>query len=575
MMALNSMARPTILILGGYGVFGGRLAHLLGAIEDVQLIIAGRDGSKAEQFCATLPQGFGHRSATLDRDGDLIAALAPLKPDIVVDASGPFQAYGAGLYRVVEAALNLGISYLDLADGAEFVAGIRQFDAAAKARGIFILSGVSSFPVLTCAVIRHLMQGLDKLDSVEGGIAPSPYAGVGQNVIRAIASYAGKPVRLRRNGRDSTGHGLIETRRHIVAAPGRVPLDDVLFSLVDVPDLRAIPELWPEVREVWMGAGPVPEILHRTLSLLSRLVRLRLLPSLVPFAGLFHWAINRLRWGAHRGGMYVAITARDAAGKQIERSWHLLAEGDDGPFIPSMAVEAVVRRVLQGRAPSPGARAATDDLELADYDALFARRTIYTGTRLEADAAPLYREILGSAWRALPPAIRDLHDLKSRLSASGRATIDRGSNPLARLIGALFWFPPAGNDIPVTVTFSAAHGRETWQRDFNGRSFFSTQRAGTGKRRHLIVERFGIFDFDLALAWDGERLSLVPRGWRCLGIPLPARWAPGGPAYERVADGRFRFCVEIGHPLCGRIVRYEGWLVLNEQARPAAASALR
>ena len=114
-------------------------------------------------------------------------------PDIVVDASGPFQIYGDA-YRMVRACLALGVGYLDLADGSEFVKGIAAFDAEAKARGVFVLSGVSSFPVLTAAVVRHLSGGMSRVDTVSGGIAPSPHANVGLNVIRAIASYAGKPI---------------------------------------------------------------------------------------------------------------------------------------------------------------------------------------------------------------------------------------------------------------------------------------------------------------------------------------------------------------------------------------------
>jgi hypothetical protein len=71
----------------------------------------------------------------------------------------------------------------------------------------------------------------------------------------------------------------------------------------------------------------------------------------------------------------------------VERTWHLLAEGDDGPMIPAMAVEAVIRALLEGRAPPHGARAAARDLELADYEPLFARRRIYTGIRDDSVAA--------------------------------------------------------------------------------------------------------------------------------------------------------------------------------------------
>ncbi len=96
---------------------------------------------------------------------------------------------------MVEAAIALRANYLDLADGADFVEGIARFDAAAKTAGVYVLSGVSSFPVLTAAVVRKLAEGTSGIESITGGIAPSPYAGVGLNVIRAIASYAGKPVR--------------------------------------------------------------------------------------------------------------------------------------------------------------------------------------------------------------------------------------------------------------------------------------------------------------------------------------------------------------------------------------------
>ena len=42
-----------------------------------------------------------------------------------------------------------------------------------------------------------------------------------------------------------------------------------------------------------------------------------------------------------------------------------------------MAVAAMVRRVLGGGPPAPGARAADGDLELDDCEAPFAERTIH------------------------------------------------------------------------------------------------------------------------------------------------------------------------------------------------------
>jgi len=42
---------------------------------------------------------------------------------------------------------------------------------------------------------------------------------------------------------------------------------------------------------------------------------------------------------------------------------------------------------------------------------------------------------------------------------------------------------------------------------------------------------------------------------------LPLALAPRSTAYEFAEDGRFRFHVEVSHPLTGLIARYRGWLV--------------
>ena len=200
-----------VLIAGGYGVFGGRIAQLLADEPRLTLLIAGRSPAKALAFCRGMAGSTAKlEPAVFDREGDLAASFEALKPDVIVDATGPFQNYSGDPYRLVRAAVERGLPYLDLADGAAFVAGIVQFDAAAKARGIAVLSGVSSFPVLTAAVVRHLSADGLKVESVTGGIAPSPYAGVGENVICAIATYAGKPVMLLRDGQRASGTGLVD-----------------------------------------------------------------------------------------------------------------------------------------------------------------------------------------------------------------------------------------------------------------------------------------------------------------------------------------------------------------------------
>jgi hypothetical protein len=550
-----------VLILGGYGTFGGRLAKLLAPDARLTLLIAGRSKEQAAAFCAALTAKAMLLPLAFDRDKDVASQLQSADADIVVDATGPFQAYGADPYRVVEASIALGVNYIDLADGSAFVSGIAQFDERAQQRGIFVLSGGSSFPVLTVAVARTLADGLQSVETITAGIAPSPYAGVGLNVIRAIASYAGKNVALVRNGRPAQGNALTETLRYTIGPPGRLPLRNIRFSLVDVPDLHVLPAQWPELQSVWIGAGPVPEVLHRALNLLAWTVRLGIIPTLAPLAPLFHRAINTLRWGEHRGGMFVSLTGFTADGARHERSWHLLAEGDDGPLIPSMTAAAIIQHCLDGRHPAPGARAA--ELTLADYAPLFSGRAIQTGFR-HAPIGPLYRRVLGDAWSTLPPELQAMHDVTSSQTVHGRAIAERGTGLISRVVGALFGFPRAGREVPVSVTFTATPRCETWRRTFDRRSFTSVQSEGTGRNERLLVERFGPFRFGLAVVLSDERLNLVVRTWDFLGMPLPLWLAPGGEAYEYAEDGLFHFHVEINHWLTGLIVRYHGWLAARD-----------
>jgi Domain of unknown function (DUF4166) len=291
-------------------------------------------------------------------------------------------------------------------------------------------------------------------------------------------------------------------------------------------------------------------------------VRFRLLPSLSPLAGAMYRTMNRLTFGEHRGGMFVAVTGAAPDGTRIARSWHMVAEGDDGPLIPSMAGEAIIRRCLASLAPAPGARSAAADLELADYEALFARRRVVTGCRQEEPAlsSPLYRRLLGEAWDRLPAPIRTMHGVTGALTAQGVASVERGPGWLAGLVARLMRFPPAGGAVPVSVTFRVRDGKEHWSRTFGSANFASVQALGNGRFERLLCERFGPLRFGLALRVEDDRLWLLLRRWSFLGLPLPRAWAPRGDAYESADDGRFNFHVEICHPLLGLIVRYRGWL---------------
>ena len=297
---------------------------------------------------------------------------------------------------------------------------------------------------------------------------------------------------------------------------------------------------------------------------LSWLVRWRILPSLLPFASLFHFVINILRWGEHRGGMFVSVEGEKQSSERIERSWHLLAESGDGPFIPSMAVQVLILKSLAGQKPPTGARTATHELEVSDYEEIFKTRTIYTGQRetiADPDSMSLYKRILGDAWDRLPAPLAGLHNITSKeLKAEGIARIETGKHPFARLLAALYGFPRAGEQVPVRVVFRRMDDGELWERDFAGRKFSTFQYEGRGYADKLVLEKFGPVTFWMALVLKEGRLHSVTRHWTIFGVNLPLFLAPKASVYEYADGDDFCFHVEVKHWLMGLIVRYEGRL---------------
>ena len=257
-----------------------------------------------------------------------------------------------------------------------------------------------------------------------------------------------------------------------------------------------------------------------------------------------------------------------------------------------MAAEAIIRHCLAGKRPATGARAASRELEVADYAPLLARYQIASGVRgstsvaISAEQIPLelvgeralagsysaraeeslYRRVLGSAWSRLPATLQAMHSVQNTATVAGRADVRRGKGLLARLVAAMIRFPAAGTEIPVEVRFDVREGRETWTRRFAGRTFQSEQFAGSGRYERLICERFGPFTLGLALVVADGRLSLIVRDWSFLGIPLPRFLAPHSNSHESEHAGRFHFDVALSHPLTGLIVHYRGWL--TDSPRP-------
>jgi hypothetical protein len=349
-----------VLILGGYGNFGGYIARQLAAEPGIALIVGGRDRAKAAAFAGGLDAANPAAAATLDAAGDLGPALAAARPDFVIHTAGPFQGQG---YRVAEAAIAAGAHYCDLADARAFVTGIGALDAAAKAAGVAVIAGASSVPALTAAIVDRYKGGFARLDSLDYGISTAAQGSRGLATAGAVLSYVGKPLLSLRGGAIARVHGWQELHSEIYPELGRR-----WFGNADIPDLDLLPARYPDLRSIRFCAGHEVALLHFGTWAMSWLVRLRLMPRLDRIAP-FLLRASRLfdPLGTGRSGLHLIMTGIDGAGARKQVRFTLIARSGDGPWVPCIPSILLAKRLAGGGALAPGARPCLDLITLDDY----------------------------------------------------------------------------------------------------------------------------------------------------------------------------------------------------------------
>ncbi|MCK9687047.1 saccharopine dehydrogenase NADP-binding domain-containing protein [Scleromatobacter humisilvae] len=365
-MSSPSTSEPyRVLVIGGYGFFGRRLVERLSRQAGLHVIVAGRSAQQASALLTELRSQAQATLGAIELDAmsdELPGWLDGLRVRAVVNASGPFQGQD---YRVALACTAAGVHCIDLADGRDFVAGVAAVDVAATAAGVCVLSGASSVPALSGAAVDDMTRGWQRVDEIDIGISPGNRTERGLSTIRAGLSYCGRPIR-HDDGRTLTG--WLRLRLHRYPAPvGWRPL-----SPCDVPDLDLLPARHPGRPRVRFGAGLELFALHFGMNAMALAGRLGLVRDWTVHAPwLKRWSDRFATLGSDAGAMHVSVRGLDDQGRRARRTWTLLATDGDGPFVPTLAAAALVRKLAAGQPPAIGARPCVGELTLDD----FARET--------------------------------------------------------------------------------------------------------------------------------------------------------------------------------------------------------
>ena len=156
------MNNRDILIAGGYGVVGRRIAAELGPDYPGRVIVAGRRQALADEAAAAIGHGARGRSIDITVPSSIAAALE----GVAVVVSCIDQPDRALLWATIER----GLRYTDITPRLTELgrgAGYERIDAAARASGARLVLGTGIVPGISNVIARALADTLGGADEIE------------------------------------------------------------------------------------------------------------------------------------------------------------------------------------------------------------------------------------------------------------------------------------------------------------------------------------------------------------------------------------------------------------------------
>jgi saccharopine dehydrogenase-like NADP-dependent oxidoreductase len=151
-----------ILIVGGYGVVGRRIAAELASDYPERVVVAGRNPALAEEAAAAI----GHGARGCGIDTAVSSSIAAALEDMAVVVSCIDLPNRALLWAAVER----GLRYTDITPRLTELgrgAAYDKVDAAARASGALVLLGTGIAPGIVNVMVRSLADSLGGADEIE------------------------------------------------------------------------------------------------------------------------------------------------------------------------------------------------------------------------------------------------------------------------------------------------------------------------------------------------------------------------------------------------------------------------
>lgn len=350
-----------VLVLGGYGTCGRRIAEILAQDPTVECVIGGRDVRRGQAVAAQVGVEFvvveAQRAASLNAALDGIFA--------VVNTCGPFHWRD---YAVAERCARRGVYYVDMADDRSYILGIRDLSQRAVEGGVALVSGAGSALAFSSVLAEAVAPAFDAIEQIDIAVLSGNRNPQGPASIRSLLQTQGQAVRICERGRWRDVPGF--SRARAIDLP--VPLGRCRLYARDAPEIEILSARYGAA--VTYRTGFELPLLNRGHAWLGSLNRWGLIRDLGRLAGVLQVVQKGLRgFGQAAFGLTVVMTGQ-SGGRSVARTASLVAR-EDGLSFRCIPAVGLVRKWMTGGA-EPGAFPCAGLLTLQDLTYDLKRRDV-------------------------------------------------------------------------------------------------------------------------------------------------------------------------------------------------------
>lgn len=168
-----------VLILGGNGRIGSRVAQDIATHTPAEITITGRNLVTGTAVSSALGDRVQFQVLDLADKEKLQEAIA--SSNLVIHCAGPFHYRDA---NVLKTCIEEGIHYLDVSDHPSFTRKAQAYSDKAKAAGVTAIINTGIFPGISNSMVRHDVEQLDEAKCIHLSYVVSGSGGAGVTVMR-------------------------------------------------------------------------------------------------------------------------------------------------------------------------------------------------------------------------------------------------------------------------------------------------------------------------------------------------------------------------------------------------------